>query len=98
MIVFIGCEKDIYGDKYQNKILIKKTTFSDFENIAQIKNHQNVLNEIKFLQEGTLKNHKLVFNAKSQKYFDDENGILIEIDNLKYFTFPITADALIFFI
>ena len=92
MIIFTGCEKDIYGIKYQDRILIKKTTFNEFEKNTIVKNFQHVINEIKFLQNISFANNKLVFNSQSQKYFDDANGILIEVDNLKFFVFPLIPE------
>lgn len=91
-ILFAGCEKDIYGTEYQDRILVKKTTFIDFEKNISLKNYQNVNSKIKFLNEVMLKNNKLVSNTILQKYFDDKNGIEIEVDHQKTFIFPIIPD------
>ena len=66
-ILFAGCEKDIYGTEYQDRILVKKTTFIDFEKNISLKNYQNVNSKIKFLNEVMLKNNKLVSNTILQK-------------------------------
>lgn len=95
LIVFTGCEKDLYEDSIQNesrKMKVSKISLKDIEKSVstRIKGEIKKVKNMKY--ETTTEGNRIEYNAELNIYIDTDNGNLVSVDGKNFYTFPMFKD------
>jgi hypothetical protein len=95
LIVFTGCEKDLYEDSIQNesrKMKVSKISLKDIEKSVSTKIKDEIKKVKNMKYETTSEGKRIEYNAELNIYIDTENGNLVSVDGKNFYTFPMFKD------